>query len=217
MVRKHGFTLIELLVVIAIIAILAAILFPVFAKAREKARQTSCLSNVKQIILGHLMYAQDYDELMCPTRLRYGGGDNRAIWAYGIQPYLKNTQLLLCPSWITGASWYEVAAWGPMRVSYGHNCYAAGTYAGNPLAYFARPAETILIVDYGNGCIKANSTNCGCAGGAVCPVNYATAQWTTGTAGRHNEGSNCGMVDGHAKWRKGSDLMKLSVTDWRIN
>ena len=62
---RKGFTLIELLVVIAIIAILAAILFPVFAKAREKARQTSCLSNVKQIALGMLMYAQDYDERLC--------------------------------------------------------------------------------------------------------------------------------------------------------
>ncbi len=64
--KRRGFTLIELLVVIAIIAILAAILFPVFAKAREKARQTSCLSNVKQMILGVLQYAQDYDEMMVP-------------------------------------------------------------------------------------------------------------------------------------------------------
>jgi len=64
--KKHGFTLIELLVVIAIIAILAAILFPVFAKAREKARQSSCLSNLKQIGLAGLSYAQDYDEKCCP-------------------------------------------------------------------------------------------------------------------------------------------------------
>jgi len=65
---RKGFTLIELLVVIAIIAILAAILFPVFARAREKARSSSCLSNTKQIVLAILMYAQDYDERMVPSR-----------------------------------------------------------------------------------------------------------------------------------------------------
>ena len=100
---NKGFTLIELLVVIAIIAILAAILFPVFARAREKARQTSCLSNVKQIALGAMMYTQDYDEMTpphtddepatpLPDNWRWDG------YALRLSPYVKNHQILRCPS-----------------------------------------------------------------------------------------------------------------------
>lgn len=109
--RKSGFTLIELLVVIAIIAILAAILFPVFAQAREKARQTACLSNTKQIGTGLMMYLQDYDEgYPCnwfgagsnePWRYRdpaNGNPNNRYRWMDAVQPYIKNEGLFSCPS-----------------------------------------------------------------------------------------------------------------------
>jgi len=113
--RYLGFTLIELLVVIAIIAILAAILFPVFAQARAKARQTSCLSNMKQIGLGLYMYLQDYDETLAgndtnaegyglpkgflepPSNILY----TRRNWARDTQPYIKNLQVLRCPTAIT--------------------------------------------------------------------------------------------------------------------
>ena len=98
--RTHGFTLIELLVVIAIIAILAAILFPVFAQAREKARQTSCLSNIKQWSLGIMMYAQDYDERL-PITMEpdaHGGSIVQHIWFSGLNPYIKNEQIRWCPS-----------------------------------------------------------------------------------------------------------------------
>src|SRR5581483_8691984 len=93
--RKYGFTLIELLVVIAIIAILAAILFPVFAQAREKARATTCLSNMKQVMLGELMYAQDYDESHSWT---WGWDPTWVPWHQQINPYIKNQQLWKCPS-----------------------------------------------------------------------------------------------------------------------
>ena len=100
--QSRGFTLLELLVVIAIIAILAAILFPVFAQAREKARQATCASNMRQTMLGISMYAQDYDELF--PAIRYGLWGYNAPTDYGwgmenqIHPYLKNMQILKCPS-----------------------------------------------------------------------------------------------------------------------
>jgi prepilin-type N-terminal cleavage/methylation domain-containing protein/prepilin-type processing-associated H-X9-DG protein len=118
MSKSKGFTLIELLVVIAIIAILAAILFPVFAKAREKARQTACLSNMKQLALASLMYASDWDERWAPQQLRatnplrefllpHIACDNttnkRLQTRFSVQslmqPYVKNAGLFACPSW----------------------------------------------------------------------------------------------------------------------
>ncbi len=95
----RGFTLIELLVVIAIIAILAAILFPVFARARERARQTSCLSNQRQLGLAVLMYAQDHNERFPPAFARLGSADARVSGFYDLPgPYTRNEQMYICPS-----------------------------------------------------------------------------------------------------------------------
>jgi prepilin-type N-terminal cleavage/methylation domain-containing protein/prepilin-type processing-associated H-X9-DG protein len=210
---KKGFTLIELLVVIAIIAILAAILFPVFAKAREKARQASCLSNGKQLGLALMQYAQDYDEKVCPTRIVYipGATPTYGFWGYGIMPYIKNSQVFRCPSDSNPASWNEYAAWGSLKTSYAYNCNAAGNYDGNALATFTRPAETILLTDFNVGCIKANSgvCGCGCAGGVVSTINTRLNQ-----SARHNEGMNLTMADGHSKWNKVSNILLPNAQIW---
>ncbi|MDR3709694.1 MAG: DUF1559 domain-containing protein [Capsulimonadaceae bacterium] len=145
---KHkGFTLIELLVVIAIIAILAAILFPVFATAREKARQTSCLSNLKQIGLGYTQYEQDYDETVPCGDNGYGFGMG---WAGMIYPYVKSAQVFLCPD-----------DQGPGDViSYAANANMVGyTPAITPtpaqVSMLAGPASTVLLFEVTN-CNNAN-------------------------------------------------------------
>ena len=93
MLRRSGFTLIELLVVIAIIAILAAILFPVFSQARAKARQATCLNNFKQVGTGMLQYTQDYDDLFPYNRFYGPAGAAYQNWKYGILPYIRNLQI----------------------------------------------------------------------------------------------------------------------------
>jgi prepilin-type N-terminal cleavage/methylation domain-containing protein/prepilin-type processing-associated H-X9-DG protein len=119
MKRRNGFTLIELLVVIAIIAILAAILFPVFARAKAKAIQSNCLSNLKQIGLGLNMYATDYDGRL-PLAMDPAGGLSNWPWREGLRPYIKNNMILVCPGnpWDWGLA---AAAEGSMWSTYGYN------------------------------------------------------------------------------------------------
>jgi prepilin-type N-terminal cleavage/methylation domain-containing protein/prepilin-type processing-associated H-X9-DG protein len=114
--KRRGFTLIELLVVIAIIAILAAILFPVFAQARDKARSTACLSNLKQISTALLMYAQDFDETFCPSRFASATDGNRHTpWSVTIYPYTKNIGVFACPS-DPGRPDRAPASWCPQQM-----------------------------------------------------------------------------------------------------
>jgi len=145
-VRKFGFTLIELLVVIAIIAILAAILFPVFGRARENARRSSCQSNLKQLGIGLLQYTQDYDESLPPgIQLKKAGGDspinNNGGWAGQAFPYIKSTQVFRCPS--------ETRSY---NVSYAYNGAISHTEgAGLPtytrLSRFNSPSKTVMLFE----------------------------------------------------------------------
>ena len=195
---RRGFTLIELLVVIAIIAILAAILFPVFARAREKARQTSCLSNMKQIALGHLMYAQDYDEMIVPSLL-YFNSDNlnppQTMWWYmRIEPYVKNEQIFLCPS-VRGEP-YAIAG-GTTRNYY---CdYAMNQFiVGQALAEIQNPASVVLNCERANTYVRIYNP------GSTSTNAYHTMHL------RHNEGSNFSFADGHAKWNRGWSAAEAS-------
>ncbi|MBC8139423.1 MAG: prepilin-type N-terminal cleavage/methylation domain-containing protein [Fibrella sp.] len=165
--NRRGFTLIELLVVIAIIAILAAILFPVFAQAREKARQASCLSNLKQIGVAWLMYAQDYDEVIPPARAYTVAG---VLYAWDaafytlpprqdpagglIQPYMKNTAVGDCPSaadipvLLGNTNAYALNYTYPYYPRYpAPSSINAAGYLPTSLAGFDQPAETIVLAD----------------------------------------------------------------------
>jgi prepilin-type N-terminal cleavage/methylation domain-containing protein/prepilin-type processing-associated H-X9-DG protein len=200
---RRGFTLIELLVVIAIIAILAAILFPVFARAREKARQTSCLSNLKQMGLACMMYAQDYDETLprhCyQPRPLLPTGDYP--WTMAVQPYAKNSQLFLCPS---NTGWRNEAK---CCGGYGYNLSTTPSGGGvgcsnQPMSRITAPAGLIMITEVGSGA------------DAVAWCGYWEVESDTGNpnyvhqTGRHNEGSNSIFADGHAKWLKQSEILR---------
>jgi prepilin-type N-terminal cleavage/methylation domain-containing protein/prepilin-type processing-associated H-X9-DG protein len=172
---RNGFTLIELLVVIAIIAILAAILFPVFAQARESARQTSCLSNTKQLGLGILQYVQDYDEKFplwlyddnSPARDKpdqpWGPWKNQHVgWDKAIQPYVKNTQIFRCPSNDTGdPSEREVAdddSRATGAVNYSMNARLNSKAQTTALAGMRFPAVTILLAESSRGSSTGESS-----------------------------------------------------------
>jgi prepilin-type N-terminal cleavage/methylation domain-containing protein/prepilin-type processing-associated H-X9-DG protein len=226
---KRGFTLIELLVVIAIIAILAAILFPVFAQAREKARGISCVSNNKQLATAVLMYSQDYDEQF-PNGLQDSWWMN--TWTMLVQPYVKNLQAFRCPS-DSGTGLYD---WAGPRTSYGSNGIIKWDGSKNSLfgvmglsqswlgtvargqAGVNRPAETIMLGEkfsnqnqayFGISCVftGVNWWDGGYAPGEIPDGSIAsTVAYPQGQNGavsnKHSEMTNFAFCDGHVKAMK---------------
>ena len=204
--RKKGFTLIELLVVIAIIAILAAILFPVFARARENARRASCQSNLKQIGLGLMQYTQDYDEKYM-SQPGTGVGQTNTTWSTTVQPYLKSTQIFMCPSGVqtpitagpTGQDGMWVVSSPPWTVRaqghYGMNSNIFGRNNGE----IEKPAEVAMGFD---------CTNMDASDLIILPNAILDGS-------RHFDGINVLYADGHVKAyqsRRSPYNLKFSIT-----
>jgi prepilin-type N-terminal cleavage/methylation domain-containing protein/prepilin-type processing-associated H-X9-DG protein len=229
---RRGFTLIELLVVIAIIAILAAILFPVFARAREKARQASCQSNLKQIGLGMLMYLSDYDETIFEITTscwaaRANGQPKTAESSIGpaprLNPYIKNWQIWACPSQgnincANGSLPHhnvtnDINAGrvpGDFRQGYG---YVEDTLVwGRTLSTYTVPSETLMSGDATGliGVQRIVSTKvmpCNLPGACAGMPNNMTDDYT-----RHNGGGNMAYWDGHVKFVNWHNAYNVRLT-----
>lgn len=217
--RREGFTLIELLVVIAIIAILAAILFPVFARARENARKASCQSNLKQLSSAFLMYVQDNDEMWYSWACgcNYVPG-NPHCWYPPLQAYIKSTDVTICPS--IGKVGRSVPCGAEVTtLTYGISYLLR---QNTSIAQWQRPASCVLFADSGNienGLLSESGyvSNCGPANGQ--PLGDASENWPSTcqwrilwrARDRHNGGLNVSYMDGHVKWEKLANLVDYSI------
>ena len=216
---KHAFTLIELLVVIAIIAILAAILFPVFAQAREKARATSCLSNLRQISTAMMMYVQDFDEKTAVTHHDLEAGEtiaNLYTWYQPLQPYIKNGGVFKCPSMNDAPTLFPYPVtlndWKTYRTDYLINGFFSH---GASLATFSSPASQIVVAERHAGIAffdyhpwpSAPDGNwergfLDGSGYKIGDVEDDSQVPDLPNAGRHSQGNNYAFLDGHVKFSK---------------
>jgi prepilin-type N-terminal cleavage/methylation domain-containing protein/prepilin-type processing-associated H-X9-DG protein len=185
----RGFTLIELLVVIAIIAILAAILFPVFARARENARRASCQSNLIQIGLALIMYTQDYDE-------KAYGAPSYSWWTDPYLPYINNDQILQCPS-STGPNTFAK----PVTYAANQHVFSSGGTNGLaiPLQEF-NSSMTMFAIDGGSPTSKAGDVVGAYYSQSAPGVGIFAEKGYGVLSDRHLDGANCAFLDGHVKW-----------------
>ncbi len=194
--QRRAFTLIELLVVIAIIAILAAILFPVFARARENARRASCMSNLKQLGLGIMQYMQDYDSVYPGHYI--SDGTNLVAWPVLLQPYIKSVQIFDCPSFTYTFTGTTSSASG---IPYGYNGWLSRYwYADATESAITRPTETVLVTETGGTPSQSTGYLVAWSPYVDPPATYDATIY--GLSSRHLDGLNVLWCDGHVKWVK---------------
>jgi len=237
MQKKNGFTLIELLVVIAIIAILAAILFPVFAKAREKARQTSCLSNMKQIGLAFAQYTQDYDERystrdVCQTTAC--GGHEQYSFRYALAPYIKSTAVWKCPSnptecngnnpnqnpggcdqglWLNNVFQAGTQVSTNYALNDGDGVFNNASTGGPKLSQIGSPAQKIILCELRNQNWDDYASPWWCSGND--PNQAGGGNFAQGYAGHTNQ-FNLLFYDYHAKSQRPTSTAN-PFNEWSIN
>jgi prepilin-type processing-associated H-X9-DG protein len=206
--------------VIAIIAILAAILFPVFAQAREKARQTACLSNMKQLGPAGMMYIQDYDETMfCySNKVTAPDGNSTSYWTNMLDPYVKQRNLWSCPSFDDNGA--KISA---NSTTYGVNMnHVVKNPPAEPLglAEFTRAADLMWMTEsQSSPLLRARDASCkGFQQGYLsvyCPLKHSTecpeVEITRAVDPRHNGGANVLFVDAHAKWMKAEPIRRAET------
>lgn len=238
MKNNKAFTLIELLVVIAIIAILAAILFPVFAQAREKARQTSCLSNMKQVGLGLLMYVQDYDEnypradywdsrppLNPAASGTFAARVNHYKWPAWVLPYTKNVNIFRCPSrtrdqiaWDQNGEYKGDGYALNLSVS-GRPLSPSGenpSFLGGTLAGLQTPADTWVLMELRNQISFSYVSSSGVLWPAALRESWTAYLMPNGVPDKlnapHSDGLTFSYADGHSKWMNVKEFLALCPT-----
>ena len=192
--QRSAFTLVELLVVIAIIAILAHIIFPVFAQARERARATACLSNVRQLGLATMMYTQDYDETLMPVAYKVGDTQERVAWTTYILPYVKNEAIRHCPSDVIS----KINSYGLNELAFADLADPVNVHVPiRTLGEFEHPTSTIMMGELGS---EDDLYTRRAEGYKMVAPSFKLDDEADGRPSiRHHSRNNLTYMDGHAK------------------